>query len=240
MRPDLIFFANSDALRVGAPVAAIGSPFGNRGSLSVGVVSAVGRSIPSLTSDYYVSDAIQTDAPINHGNSGGPLLDVSGDAVGINAQIRTDTGGGEGVGFAVPINAAKRSLRQLIASGRVRYPYVGIETGDLTPTLARHLGVVVRRGALVQVVTPGTPAAAAGLRAGDRVEFFNGAEIRRGGDVLTAIGGRPVRSSGDVARVLVEHFRPGQVVGFTIVRDNHKQTVRVHLAVRPAVPDASP
>ena len=231
---------DSDALRVGAPVAAIGSPFGNRGSLSVGVVSAVGRSIPSLTSDYYVSDAIQTDAPITHGNSGGPLLDVSGDAVGINAQIRTDTGGGEGVGFAVPINAAKRSLRQLIASGRVRYPYVGIETGDLTPTLARHLGVVVRRGALVQTVTPGTPAAAAGLRAGDRVEFFNGAEIRRGGDVLTAIGGRPVRSSGDVARVLVEHFRPGQVVAFTIVRDNHKQTVRVHLAVRPAVPDASP
>ncbi len=231
---------DSDALRVGAPVAAIGSPFGNRGSLSVGVVSAVGRSIPSITSDYYLSDAIQTDAPITHGSSGGPLLDASGDAVGINAQIRTDTGGGEGVGFAVPINAAKRSLRQLIASGRVRYPYVGIETGDLTPTLARHLGVAVRRGALVETVTPGTPGKAAGLHGGGRVEFFNGAEIRRGGDVLTAIGGRPVRSSGDVARVLVEHFRPGQVVGFTIVRDNHTQTVKVHLAVRPAVPDASP
>ena len=232
--------ADSDALRVGAPVAAIGSPFGNRGSLSVGVVSAVGRSIPSLTSDYYVSDAIQTDAPITHGNSGGPLLDASGDAVGINAQIRTDTGGGEGVGFAVPINAAKRSLRQLIASGRVRYPYVGIETGDLTPTLARHLGVAVERGALVQTVSPDTPGAAAGLRAGSRDEFFNGVEIRRGGDVLTAIGGLPVRSCGDVARVLIDHFRPGQVVGFTIVRDNHRQTVKVKLAVRPAVPDASP
>ena len=120
LRP--IPLADSDALRVGAPVAAIGSPFGNRGSLSVGVVSAVGRSIPSLTSDYYVSDAIQTDAPITHGNSGGPLLDASGDAVGINAQIRTDTGGGEGVGFAVPINAAKRSLRQLIASGTRALP----------------------------------------------------------------------------------------------------------------------
>ena len=231
---------DSDALRVGAPVAAIGSPFGNRGSLSVGVVSAVGRSIPSITSDYYVSDAIQTDAPITHGNSGGPLLDSAGDAVGINAQIRTDTGAAEGVGFAVPINAAKRSLRQLIASGRVRYPYVGIETGDLTPTLARHLRVAVKRGALVQLVSPGTPGAAAGLRAGSKTEFFNGAQIRRGGDVLVAIGGRPVRSSGDVARVLVEHFRPGQVVGFTVVRGDHRQVVSVKLAVRPAVPDASP
>jgi S1-C subfamily serine protease len=238
LRP--IPLGDSDALRVGAPVAAIGSPFGNRGSLSVGVVSAVGRSIPSLTSDYYVSDAIQTDAPITHGSSGGPLLDAAGDALGINAQIRTDTGAAEGIGFAVPINAAKRSLRQLIASGRVRYPYVGIETGDLTPTLARHLGVTVRRGALIQTVSPDTPGAAAGLHAGDKVEFFNGAEIRRGGDVLTAIGGRPVRSSGDVARVLVEHFRPGQVVGFTIIRNNHKQTMKVHLALRPAAPSTSP
>ena len=238
LRP--IALGDSDTLRVGAPVAAIGSPFGNRGSLSVGVVSAVGRSIPSLTSDYYVSDAIQTDAPITHGSSGGPLLDASGDAVGINAQIRTDNGSAEGVGFAVPINAAKRSLRQLIASGHVRYPYVGIETGDLTPTLARHLGIAVKRGALVQTVSTGTPGAAAGLHAGGRAEFFNGAEFRRGGDVLIAIGGRSVTSSGDVARVLVEHFRPGQVVGFTIVRDNHRKTVMVHLAVRPAAPDASP
>ncbi|HEU5213801.1 MAG TPA: trypsin-like peptidase domain-containing protein [Gaiellaceae bacterium] len=238
LRP--IALGDSDALRVGAAVAAIGSPFGNRGSLSVGVVSAVGRSIPSLTSAYYVSDAIQTDAPITHGNSGGPLLDASGDAVGINAQIRTDTGGGEGVGFAVPINAAKRSLRQLIASGHVRYPYVGIETGDLTPTLARHLGVAVKRGALVQTVSPDTPGAAAGLRAGNRTEFFNGVEIRPGGDVLTAIGGLPVRSSSDVARVLVEHFHPGQVVAFSIVRGNHRQTLKVKLALRPAVPDASP
>jgi S1-C subfamily serine protease len=238
LRP--IPLGDSDALRVGAPVAAIGSPFGNRGSLSVGVVSAVGRSIPSITSDYYVSDAIQTDAPITHGNSGGPLLDAAGDALGINAQIRTDTGGGEGVGFAVPIDAAKRSLRQLIATGRVRYPYVGIETGDLTPTLARHLGVAVKRGALIETVSPNTPAAAAGLRAGTRSEFFNGVEIRRGGDVLTAIGGRPVRSSGDVARVLVQHFHPGQVVAFTIVRSNHQETVNVKLALRPATPDASP
>jgi 2-alkenal reductase len=231
---------DSDALRVGAPVAAIGSPFGNRGSLSVGVVSAVGRSIPSLTSAYSLSDAIQTDAPITHGNSGGPLLDARGAAVGINAQIRTDSGDAEGVGFAVPINAARRSLRQLIASGRVRYPYVGIETGDLTPTLARHLGIPVTRGALIQTVSPDTPGAAAGLRAGDRVEFFNGAEIRRGGDVLVAIGGRPVRSSGDVARVLVEHFHPGQAVGFAVVRGGHRMTVRVVLATRPAVPDAAP
>ena len=128
-----------------------------RGSLAVGVVSAVGRSIPSLTSKYFLSDAIQTDAPITHGNSGGPLLDGRGNAVGINAQIRTDNGAAEGVGFAVPINAAKRSLRGLIAAGTVSYPYVGIETNDLTPTLARHLHLPVLRGALVTTVSARQP-----------------------------------------------------------------------------------
>jgi S1-C subfamily serine protease len=231
---------NSDALGVGAPVAAIGSPFGNAGSLSTGVVSAVGRAIPSLTSRYLLSDAIQTDAAITHGSSGGPLLDAAGDAVGINAQIRTNDAGAEGVGFAVPINAAKRSLRQLIASGKVRYPYVGIQTGDLTPTLARHLRLPVLHGALVEQVTRNTPAARAGLRAGRDTEFFNGAEIRPGGDVVVAIGGRPVRNSGDVATLLVDHFRPGQTVRFTIVRGGARKSVDLHLTERPANPDASP
>jgi 2-alkenal reductase len=238
LRP--IPLGDSSRLRVGAPVAAIGSPFGNQGSLAVGVVSAVGRSIPSLTSLYYLSDAIQTDAPITHGNSGGPLLDARGDAVGINAQIRTDNGSAEGVGFAVPINAAKRSLRRLIASGRVPYPYIGIKTVDLAPTLARHLRLSVVRGALVSEVTDDSPAAAAGLRAGDGKEFFNGVEVPRGGDVVVAIGGRAVRSADDVARVLVEHHRPGESVTFLVIRDGRRQHVAVRLGSRPPNPDTTP
>jgi S1-C subfamily serine protease len=140
----------------------------------------------------------------------------------------------------VPINAAKRSLRQLIASGRVLYPYVGIETGDLTPTLARHLGVSVARGALVQEVTTHSPGAEAGLRAGEHTEFFNGEQIRPGGDVITAIGGRPVRSASDVARLVVQDFRPGQTVTFTVVRGSQRKAIEVHLAARPAVPGARP
>ena len=131
---------DSAGVVVGQPVAAIGSPFGNADSLATGVVSAVHRSIDSLTSQFVVPDAIQTDAPINHGNSGGPLFDARGRVIGINAQIRSDSGNAEGVGFAVPINAARRSMVQLIATGHVLYPYVGVKTQDLTPSAARHFG----------------------------------------------------------------------------------------------------
>src|SRR5947207_7318341 len=139
-------------MRVGDPVAAIGSPFGNENSLAVGVVSAVHRSIDSLTSNFSLVDAIQTDAPINHGNSGGPLFDARGRVIGINAQIRSDSGNAEGVGFAVPINSARRSLQQLVAGGSVSYAFVGVVTTDLTPALARHFGYTVQRGAVLTKV----------------------------------------------------------------------------------------
>ena len=124
---------DSSRVVVGEPVAAIGSPFGQESSLAVGVVSATERSIDSLTSAYDVSDAIQIDAPINHGNSGGPLLDARGRVIGINAQIRSDSGNAEGVGFAIPINSARRSMLQLISTGKVAYAYVGVTTQDVTP-----------------------------------------------------------------------------------------------------------
>ena len=153
---------DSAAVVVGEPVAAIGSPFGNENSLAVGVVSAVHRSIESLTSTYNLVDAIQTDAPINHGNSGGPLFDARGRVIGINAQIRSASGQAEGVGFAVPINSAKRSMQQLIANGSVAYAFVGVETTDLTPALARRFGYAVQRGAVVTNIVRRQPGRAGG------------------------------------------------------------------------------
>lgn len=132
---------SSAGVTVGQPVATIGSPFGSETSLSVGVVSGTGRTIPSLTTAYDLFDAIQTDAPVNQGNSGGPLLDAAGRAIGINAQIRSSLESGfEGVAFAVPIDSAKRSLEQLLASGHVDYAYLGLQTEDLTPSIARAFG----------------------------------------------------------------------------------------------------
>ena len=143
---------DSAAVTVGEPVAAIGSPFGNENSLAVGVVSATKRSVDSLTSRFNLVDAIQTDAPINHGNSGGPLFDARGRVIGITAQINSTSGAAEGVGFAVAINSVKRSVQQLLANGAVSYAYVGVSTENLTPTLAKRFHYPVQRGAVVTSV----------------------------------------------------------------------------------------
>ncbi len=225
---------DSSRIAVGEPVAAIGSPFDNQSSLSIGVVSATRRSIDSLTSKYSLVDAIQTDAPINHGNSGGPLFNARGEVIGINAQIRSDAGQGfEGVGFAVPINSAKRSLGQLVRTGRVAYAYVGISAEDLTPSVARRLGYQVARGALVDKVERGSAGEHAGLRAGDRDIALNGQLVRAGGDVIVAIDGLPVRSSSDVIRIVSGRLLPGETVTFTIVRNGKRLKVPVTLTERP-------
>ena len=228
---------NSALVAVGEPVAAIGSPFGNQNSLAVGVVSATGRSIPSLTSGYAIADAIQIDAPINHGNSGGPLLEARGSAIGINAQINSTSGEAEGVGFAVPINSARRSLEQLISTGRVAYAYVGVRTEDVTPGLARRFGFSAERGALISEVRPGGPAEAAGLRGGSRRVLFNGLTVTVGGDLVVAIGGVPVGSAEDLVRLVAERHLPGQTVAFTILRGGTKRaSVDVTFAERRADP----
>jgi S1-C subfamily serine protease len=229
---------DSSRVVVGEPVAAIGSPFGNENSLTVGVVSATQRSIESLTSQYNLVDAIQVDAPINHGNSGGPLFDAAGRVIGINAQIRSDNGSAEGVGFAVPINAARRSMQELVATGKVAYAYVGITSEDLTPGIARRYGYPVRDGAVITSVRPGSPGAHAGLRGGSEQRDFNGSAFTYGGDVVVSIGGSPVRSASDVVRAVTERLRPGQTVPMTFVRDGARQTVRVTLANRPRNPDS--
>jgi S1-C subfamily serine protease len=227
---------NSARVVVGEPVAAMGSPFGNENSLAVGIVSATRRSIDSMTSDYTVADAIQTDAPITHGNSGGPLFDARGRVIGINAQIRSDSGQAEGVGFAIPINAAKRSFEQLVQTGRVAYGYVGVNAEDLTPTIARRFGYPVKRGAVIACIVPGSPGAKAGLRGGSERRQLNGFEFRFGGDVVVEIGNNTVRSADDLVRVVSESLLPGQVVRFTVFRGGKRLIVPVRLGERPRRP----
>jgi 2-alkenal reductase len=227
---------DSSAVVVGEPVAAIGSPFGQESSLSVGVVSATERSIDSLTSSYDLIDAIQTDAPINRGNSGGPMFNARGEVVGINAQIRSESGTAEGVGFAVPINAAKRSMEQLIQTGRVRYAWLGITTQTVTPRMARQFEYGAEKGAAVQEVVDGSPAARAGLRGGGDEREYQGVPVLIGGDLIVAIDGEPVDSAEDVVRAVTQRLLPGQDTELTILRGGERQTVVVTLGERPASP----
>jgi 2-alkenal reductase len=233
---DPVPLGDSSRVVVGEPVAALGSPFGNESSLSVGVVSATRRSINSMTSGYNVGDAIQTDAPITHGNSGGPLFDARGRVIGINAQIRSDSGQSEGVGFAIPINAAKRSFGQLVRNGRVAYAYVGVNAEDLTPTIAKRFGYPVQRGAVIATVVPKSPGEEAGLRGGRERRQLNGFFVRVGGDVVVKIGDSDVRSADDLVRVVSESLAPGQIVRFTLLRDGRRMVVPVRLGERPRRP----
>ena len=232
---DPVPLGDSDRVEVGAPVAAMGSPFGNENSLAVGIVSATHRSIDSLTSEYTVGDAIQTDAPITHGNSGGPLFDARGRVIGINAQIRSDSGQTEGVGFAIPINAAKRSFEQLDRNGRVVYAYVGVNAEDLTPTIARHVGYPVKRGAVIACIVPDSPGSDAGLRGGNKIRSVNGLDFRVGGDVVVKIANAPVQDADDLVRA-VGRLVPGQVALFTLLREGRRMVVPVQLGQRPSKP----
>ncbi|QEC46726.1 PDZ domain-containing protein [Baekduia soli] len=218
-------------VRVGEPVAAIGSPFGEERSLSTGVISATDRDIQSLTG-FQTSGALQTDAAINSGNSGGPLLDARGRVLGINSQIRTTSGEGSGVGFAVPVDAVRRSLDQLRARGSVRYAYLGVSTKEVYPQLAEQFDLGTDRGAYVQGVVPGGPADRAGLRAGTDRRTFQEAPWRIGGDIITEVDGRAVHVDSDVSAALLAHD-PGDVIRMRIVRDGHVRTVTVTLGTRP-------
>jgi S1-C subfamily serine protease len=216
---------------VGAPVAAIGSPFGEERSLSVGVISATDRAIESLTG-FQTSGALQTDAAINSGNSGGPLLDAAGRVLGINSQIRSSSGSGSGVGFAVPVDVVRRSLAQLRETGRVKYPYLGVSTSGVYPQLAEHFDLGATAGAWIQEVVPGGPADRAGLKAGSRRATFQEQVWRVGGDVVVAVDGRRVREDADLARALDDRA-PGDAVRLTVVRGSARRDVTVRLGNRP-------
>ena len=199
----------------------------------MGVVAATQRSIDSLTSQYDLLDAIQTDAPINRGNSGGPMFDARGRVVGIAAQIRSQSGTAEGVGFAVPIDSAQRSLRQLLRSGRVRYAYLGVQAQSLTPSAARRFGFPVRRGAIVTRIEPGSPADAAGLEAAVRERELNGVPVAIGGDVVVAIDGILVADADDLVRAVTLRLEPGEVAALTLWRAGRRRTEAIRLADRP-------
>lgn len=216
---------------VGQPVAAIGSPFGEQQSLSVGVVSATDRAVKSLT-DFQIEGAIQTDASINPGNSGGPLLDAAARVIGINQQIETNSGANDGVGFAVPISAVKRSIAQLKANGKAEYAYLGVSSQALYPQLAERLGVNARFGGLLSEVVPGGPADEAGLKGADRKIRFQAADYRVGGDIVLAVDGRKVVRPDDLARLTSAHA-PGDRVTLTILRDGDRRDVEVTLGRRP-------
>jgi S1-C subfamily serine protease len=221
----------SHGIAVGEPVAAIGSPFGERQSLSIGVISAIDRNIESLTR-FQIGDAIQTDAAINPGNSGGPLLDAHGRVLGINAQIKSQSGGGEGVGFAIPVDAVRRSLRELRDDGRVRYGYLGVQTLVLWPQLAERLGLDVTDGALIQEIESGSPAEKAGLRDGDDEIDFQATRVRTGGDVIVAVNGRPLTRREDLADE-ISAMSAGDEVALEVVRAGAHKTIRLRLGERP-------
>jgi S1-C subfamily serine protease len=231
---------SSRGLTVGAPVAAIGSPFGEPQSLSVGVISGTNRTIDSLNSGgdggggrFAIGGAIQTDAAINHGNSGGPLVDAQGRVIGINAQIQTTGGGGEGVGFAIPVDTVRRSLDQLREKGTVDYAWIGVSTVPIFPQLARRFDLPTEQGALVQSVTRGAPAEVAGISSGDGDEVaFQASRYRTGGDVITAVDDRPITQEYDLATAIADR-PPGDVVTLQVWRGDEQRTVQVTLGTRP-------
>ena len=222
---------DSAGLEVGEPVAAIGSPFGENQSLSIGVISAVDRNIESLTR-FQIGNAIQTDAAINPGNSGGPLLDGRGRVIGINAQIKSESGGGEGVGFAIPVDTVKRSLRELREDGSVEYGYLGVRALPLWPQLAERLDLEVRNGALLDQVEPDSPAEDAGLRGGDSQIEFQATPVPTGGDVILAVDGRALTRRDDLADV-ISGMSAGESVKLELLRDGERRTVEIELGERP-------
>ena len=222
---------DSDKLRPGRKAIAIGNPFGLSHTLTTGIISALHRSIRTEDGNE-IEDLIQTDAAINPGNSGGPLLDSNGHVIGINTAIFSLSGGYQGIGFAIPINQAKRVATQLIISGRVVRPWLGMSGLSLSPSLAEGLGLGVSQGVLVIQVVRGGPAHQAGLRGGDREVLIRGIRLRLGGDIITDINGISV----DDMKQLVNHVEQmevGEAADLGVMRKGFSKRIRVMLSERP-------
>jgi S1-C subfamily serine protease len=221
---------DSGAIQVGQKVLAIGNPFGFQSTLTTGVVSALGRTVQTSQTTF-IDEAIQTDAAINRGNSGGPLINSHGQVIGINSAIYTPTGTTAGIGFAIPINTAKNIANDLMTDGRVHRAFLGVETLPVGGWLSEALDLPVKEGLLVQRATNGGPAAAAGIHGGDRVAQAGMRRIAIGGDVITAIDNQKVASQLDINLVL-NHKRPGDTVNVTLYRGGKKMDIPVKLGER--------
>ncbi len=222
---------DSTSLQVGQKVLAIGNPFGFQSTLTTGVVSALGRTVQTSQTTF-IDEAIQTDAAINRGNSGGPLINSHGDVIGINSAIYTPSGTTAGIGFAIPINTAKNIANDLITDGRVHRAFLGVQTLSVDGGLSEALDLPVKEGLLVELVTSGGPAATAGIRGGDRVVQAGMRRIHIGGDVITAIDNQKVGSQLDVNLVL-NRKRPGDTITVTVYRGGKKMDIPVKLRERP-------
>jgi serine protease Do len=244
---------NSSSLKIGQPVAAVGNPFGLSGSLTLGIVSGLGRSLPASppqdptipqldipsqpeSPTFSIPDIIQTDAAINPGNSGGPLLNLKGEVIGINTAIFSTTGAYSGVGFAIPSTMIKKVVSSLITTGSYTHPYIGITGIDVTPDIAKAMGLQEARGFLVTDVTAEGPAAKAGIQGGDLLTDINGRQIELGGDVIVKIDNNTVRKIDDVLTYLEREKQVGDTVQLTVLRDGQLQQLPVTLAARPASP----
>jgi S1-C subfamily serine protease len=227
-----VTLSDRSTFAVGEPVAAIGSPFGEDQSLSIGVISATNRTVAGLT-NFGIDNAIQTDASINPGNSGGPLLDAKGQVIGINEQIASSSGSNSGVGFAIPVTSVRYSVDQLRHNGKVDYAYLGVSTEDLYPQLAHHLGLNTNTGALIADVVKGGPADKAGLKGSTGETTFQLQHVKTGGDVIVAVNGQAVLSSTSLAE-LIASKKPGETVSLDILRGGQAQKLDVTLQARPA------
>jgi 2-alkenal reductase len=223
-----------DELAVGQTVFAIGNPFGLEGTLTEGIISALGRTIPALT-PFSIPQSIQTDAAINPGNSGGPLLNLTGEVIGVNAQIETDgtSRSNSGVGFAIPVSIVERVVPALIQEGRYEWSWLGVRGGDLTPVLAKAIDLPGTRGAYIAGVSPGGPADIAGLQGASEEAVVDGRQLLIGGDVITKIDAQDVKSFDDLLIYIALQSEPGQEVELTVLRDGAPEIINLVLEARP-------
>jgi len=223
---------SSSDLRVGQRAIAIGNPFGLDRTLTVGVISSLGRII-EREGERALGELIQTDAAINPGNSGGPLLDSQGRVIGVNTAIKSPIGASVGIGFAVPVDTVKRVVPELIAKGRYAHPWLGLWAYSITPALAEGLNLPVDKGLLVAQLYPDGPADRAGLRGGKRRVRVGNYIVVAGGDIITAINGTEVKSMEELTVYLETKTKVGQVVELTVLRDGQRMTIEVELGERP-------
>ncbi|KON31123.1 hypothetical protein AC477_04415 [miscellaneous Crenarchaeota group-1 archaeon SG8-32-1] len=227
-----VVLGTSSELEVGEPVVAMGNPFGLSDSLTVGVVSAVERTLDSA-GGYVIIDIIQIDAAVNPGNSGGPLVNIKGQVIGVNTAIQSETGTFVGIGFAVPSDTIKREINSLIDTGEYRHPWLGVTVLEVDILLADAIGLDKPQGILVIDVTSGSPAELAGLQGGKETVDVDGREVPLGGDVITEIDGNPVRIMDDLAVYLERNTRPGDSVDLKIIREGENLDLPIILGERP-------